>query len=92
MVAGGVGLAPFASLAEALAARGTPMTLFYGARSRADSSTSDSFEKLGARMVLTTEDGTRGEAGRVTAPLERALSTRSRRIGRSRSTPAGRRR
>jgi NAD(P)H-flavin reductase len=36
MVAGGVGLAPFATLAEALAARGTPMRLFYGARSSAD--------------------------------------------------------
>ena len=35
MVAGGVGLAPFASLGEALAARGTPTTLFYGARSAA---------------------------------------------------------
>src|SRR6187402_3329258 len=31
MVAGGVGLAPFASLAEALAERGTAMRLFYGA-------------------------------------------------------------
>ncbi len=32
MVAGGVGLAPFLTLAEALAARKTPTTLFYGAR------------------------------------------------------------
>ena len=32
MVAGGVGLAPFLTLAEALAARGTPATLFYGER------------------------------------------------------------
>ena len=74
MVAGGVGLAPFSSLAEALAARKTPMTLFYGARSRADLFYESSFERLGARMVLTTEDGSRGEAGRVTAPLERALN------------------
>ena len=33
MVAGGVGLAPFVTLAEALASRKTPTTLFYGARS-----------------------------------------------------------
>ena len=33
MVAGGVGLAPFATLTEALRERGTPTTLFYGARS-----------------------------------------------------------
>src|ERR687897_1573663 len=32
MVAGGVGLAPFATLTEALRARGTAATLFYGAR------------------------------------------------------------
>jgi dihydroorotate dehydrogenase electron transfer subunit len=74
MVAGGVGLAPFASLAEALAERGTPMTLFYGARSRADLFYESFFEKLGARLELATEDGSRGEAGRVTKPLERALA------------------
>ena len=32
MVAGGVGLAPFAALAQALRARGVSCTLFYGAR------------------------------------------------------------
>jgi dihydroorotate dehydrogenase electron transfer subunit len=73
MVAGGVGLAPFASLAEALVERGTPMTLFYGARSGADLFYESFFERLGARLVLTTEDGTRAESGRITVPLERAL-------------------
>jgi dihydroorotate dehydrogenase electron transfer subunit len=73
MVAGGVGLAPFATLAEALAARGTTMTLFYGGRSALDLYYTDFFEQLGARLVLTTEDGTRGEHGRVTTPLARAL-------------------
>ncbi|HET9371233.1 MAG TPA: dihydroorotate dehydrogenase electron transfer subunit [Vicinamibacterales bacterium] len=74
MVAGGVGLAPFATLAEALAARGTPMTLFYGARSGADLYYRELFESLGATVVLTTEDGSLGEKGRVTTPLERALA------------------
>lgn len=73
MVAGGVGLAPFVTLAEALAARGTAMTLFYGGRGTRDLFCTDVFEQLGARLVLTTEDGTRGEHGRVTAPLTRAL-------------------
>ena len=36
MVAGGVGLAPFATLADALALRGVRMTLFYGGRSADD--------------------------------------------------------
>ena len=76
MVAGGVGLAPFATLAEALAARRTPMTLFYGGRSASDLYYADFFAELGATLVLTTEDGSRGEAGRVTGPLERALAAR----------------
>jgi dihydroorotate dehydrogenase electron transfer subunit len=77
MVAGGVGLAPFATLAEALVERGTSMTLFYGARTAPDLYYASFFERLGARLVLTTEDGTLGEAGRVTLPLERALAAAS---------------
>jgi len=73
MVAGGVGLAPFATLAQALAARGTAMTLFYGGRSATDLFYESFFKGLGATLVITTEDGSRGERGRVTAPLERAL-------------------
>jgi dihydroorotate dehydrogenase electron transfer subunit len=76
MVAGGVGLAPFATLAEALAARGTPATLFYGARSGQELFHLEFFERLGVNLVLTTEDGTRGERGRVTAPVDRALAGR----------------
>jgi len=75
MIAGGVGLAPFATLAEALRARGTSMTLFYGGRRSADIYKEDFFQRLGAEVVITTEDGTRGERGRVTAPLERRLRT-----------------
>jgi dihydroorotate dehydrogenase electron transfer subunit len=81
MVAGGVGLAPFATLTAALAARGVPMTLFYGARSAADLFYTEQFEAAGARLVLATEDGTLGEHGRVTLPLDRALTGRgSRRV------------
>ena len=74
MVAGGVGLAPFATLAEALAHRRTPMTLFYGARSGAELYYVDFFRDLGARLVLATEDGSTGYRGRVTGPLETALA------------------
>jgi dihydroorotate dehydrogenase electron transfer subunit len=74
MVAGGVGLAPFASLADALARNGTRMTLFYGGRSSRDIYYEDIFTRLGTRLVLATEDGSRGEPGRVTAPLARELA------------------
>jgi dihydroorotate dehydrogenase electron transfer subunit len=76
MVAGGVGLAPFWTLAEALVARGVQATLFYGARRGAELFYLDFFRALGVTLVLTTEDGSLGEPGRVIAPLERALAAR----------------
>lgn len=75
MVAGGVGLAPFATLAEALAPVGVRSTLFYGGRTSDDLFYLELFESLGVSLVLATEDGSRGERGRVTAPLERALAS-----------------
>ena len=74
MVAGGVGLAPFATLAEALRAAQVPATLFYGGRSARDLYYADWFERLGVRVVLATEDGSRGEAGLITTPLQRELA------------------
>ncbi|MBI3050298.1 MAG: dihydroorotate dehydrogenase electron transfer subunit [Acidobacteria bacterium] len=74
MVAGGVGLAPFATLAEVLLARGTGVTLFYGARTARDLFYLDWFRDRGVRLSLATEDGSLGDHGRVTAPLERALA------------------
>ena len=79
LVAGGVGLAPFAVLAEALRARNVRTTLFYGARRAAELFYLDFFRELGVSLVLTTEDGSMGEAGRVVAPLDRYLAARDRR-------------
>jgi dihydroorotate dehydrogenase electron transfer subunit len=74
MVAGGVGLAPFVTLAEALIAKGTGTTLFYGARRAGDLHCADIFERLGARLVVSTEDGSLGTRGLITAPLGEALA------------------
>lgn len=73
MVAGGVGLAPFASLAEALASSRIDTTLFYGARTGDELFYLDFFERLGVTLVLATENGQRGTKGRITLPLEAAL-------------------
>ncbi len=73
MVAGGVGLAPFATLGDALVARKTTTTLFYGARSGAELFYLDWFTARGIRLVLATEDGSTGDRGRITVPLEREL-------------------
>jgi dihydroorotate dehydrogenase electron transfer subunit len=73
MVTGGVGLAPFATLTEALQERGIKTTLFYGARTGAELFYLDWFTSRGVTVVLSTEDGSTGERGRVTGPLEQAL-------------------
>ena len=76
MVAGGVGLAPFAMLAEALRARGVRTTLFYGARRARELFSLNLFRDLDVELVLATEDGSAGEHGRIVAPLERRLAAR----------------
>jgi dihydroorotate dehydrogenase electron transfer subunit len=76
MIAGGVGLAPFATLAQALRARSVKTTLFYGARRAAELFYLDFFRALGVELVLTTEDGSAGERGRVVTPLDRRLASR----------------
>ena len=80
MVAGGVGLAPFATLGEALLARGTKTTLFYGARTGAELFYLDWFKSRSISVVLATEDGSIGDRARITVPLERELKNREPRI------------
>jgi len=77
MVAGGVGLAPFVTLAEALHSRRTKSRLFYGARKGSDLTHVTLFEQLAVEPVLATEDGSRGTRGFVTTALERALQATS---------------
>jgi dihydroorotate dehydrogenase electron transfer subunit len=74
LVAGGVGLAPFMTLAEALRARGTTTRLFYGARRASELYYVEEFERLGVEVALATEDGSRGDRGFVTLPLDAALA------------------
>jgi dihydroorotate dehydrogenase electron transfer subunit len=76
MVAGGVGLAPFVTLAQALRARGVRATLFYGARRAGELFCLNLFQDLQVDLALTTEDGSAGEHGRVTVPFERRLASR----------------
>src|SRR5512142_246207 len=73
LVAGGVGLAPFATVCESLRARGTKSRLFYGARTRNELFFVDELERIANTVVLSTEDGSEGVRGRVTVPLEDAL-------------------
>lgn len=81
MIAGGVGVAPLywltRHIAEQAAAEGRPApdTVFcYGARSEADFVLLDRIETHARALRLTTEDGSRGQAGFVTAAIEDLLA------------------
>jgi dihydroorotate dehydrogenase electron transfer subunit len=63
-------------MAETLRAQNIPTTLFYGARRGADLYYADWFAARGVRVITSTEDGSAGDRGFVTAPLGRALASR----------------
>ena len=74
IVAGGVGVAPFPLLLRDLASRGVVADLYFGGRSAPDLAYRGKISTLvtGAEHDAT-DDGTFGEAGRVTDLLARAL-------------------
>ena len=76
LVAGGVGLAPLLMHAKRAAAAGIAdgVTMFYGGRTEADLVLLDELAAVGCELVLTTEDGSRGQAGYVTAAVAGALA------------------
>lgn len=75
LVGGGTGIASLFDLAARIhgAGRGRVRVLL-GARSHADLMGGDDFDALGVESWIATEDGSRGEKGIVTAPLERMLA------------------
>jgi len=73
LVAGGVGVAPLIYLAEQLAANGPRPRFLYGARSAADLPLRERIAAV-SELAITTEDGSAGERGLISAPLERLLA------------------
>ncbi len=65
MVGGGSGIAPFILLATQLKKKNTDMTFLIGARSEGDVFLTKEFSSFG-KVLVTTEDGSRGEEGLVT--------------------------
>jgi dihydroorotate dehydrogenase electron transfer subunit len=76
MVAGGYGIAPFFMLANELWAAGRDGRVFYGGRGAGDLQLRERFTGL-VPLVPATEDGSLGQRGRVTAPLEAFLAAKS---------------
>ncbi len=66
LVAGGMGIAPFRFLIRSLRNAGTEMLLFYGARTERAFLELPEMKATGVSLLLATEDGSRGETGRVT--------------------------
>lgn len=78
LVGGGTGVASLYELAaRTRAASGARVRVLLGARSGADLMGLADFESLGVEVVVVTEDGSLGEKGLVTEPLERMLGAES---------------
>jgi len=77
IVGGGTGLASLAPLTERLAQGKTNITFLMGAKTRSDllfiNRISQLLKKVNGRVIATTEDGSYGQKGFVTAPAEKML-------------------
>lgn len=73
LVAGGVGVAPLLFLARTLVATGKRPIALYGGRTKKDLPLDDDLALI-ADLHLTTEDGSRGQKGRVTDALGALLA------------------
>jgi dihydroorotate dehydrogenase electron transfer subunit len=80
LVGGGVGIPPLYMQAEAAARRGLSQRteVLYGGRSSHDLVLLAEMEAFGVGLFLTTDDGSRGRAGLVTAELEARLDHHAR--------------
>ncbi|MGB8966383.1 MAG: hypothetical protein WCB99_12140 [Candidatus Cybelea sp.] len=72
IVAGGVGIASVLLCAQVLLRGGARVRLFYGARNAELLVDAQRFADAGCELVLTTDDGSLGQRGFVTAALERS--------------------
>lgn len=73
LVAGGHGVAPLYFLAETLIKKRIGVDVFIGACEKKHIVCAKEFRKLGAKVIVATEDGTCGCKGYVTAPLGKHL-------------------
>lgn len=75
LVGGGVGIAPMVFLAEYLVKKKVPTAVFLGAKTASDLACLKVFKALKVPLYLSTDDGTAGEKGFVTARLDDFLSS-----------------
>lgn len=73
LVAGGYGIGPLFGLAARLRASSVPVAAYYGGKGARHLLYLKELERIGAKLFLTTEDGSAGERGLVTDRLEREI-------------------
>ena len=73
-VAGGIGSAPFPALAAVLRGRGAAPLMLYGARTESDLPLLPWFRAACGEVRVTTDDGSAGRKGLVTAELDDLLA------------------
>ncbi|MCL5998781.1 MAG: dihydroorotate dehydrogenase electron transfer subunit [Chloroflexi bacterium] len=73
LVAGGYGSAPLYPLAQQALAHAVDVTVAIGARVADELLYADQFEQLGVRLLLSTNDGSRGVKGFVTDAIQESL-------------------
>lgn len=73
LVGGGYGSAPMAYLGRCFLEEGCAPVAVLGGRTATSVLAADRFEALNIPLHITTDDGSLGEEGRVTAPVERLL-------------------
>lgn len=74
LIGGGCGAAPLAFLARRLCEAGRPVTVALGARTEGELLLRERFARLGAGLLVSTEDGSAGERGLVTEVAARRLA------------------
>jgi dihydroorotate dehydrogenase electron transfer subunit len=73
VVGGGIGIAPLAYLVEELIKKHIEPTVFLGGKNASELLFVDRIRKTGAKLILTTEDGSTGEKGKVTDVFRKYL-------------------
>jgi dihydroorotate dehydrogenase electron transfer subunit len=74
LVGGGLGVAPLGLTAQRLAERGLAVTVALGAPTASRLLALDVFDAAARRVLIATDDGSRGERGFVTTLVEGALA------------------
>ncbi len=73
IVGGGIGVAPLAPLAERAVEEGKEVTAIIGAVTKSELLFVDRFKKIGAKVYITTDDGTAGIKGFTTDAMKDLL-------------------